>query len=113
MVAVAFVGLWGQLLGPTASARAGEGSPRGCGSWELVYSPNPLAEDILHDVSMVSATDVWAVGLAFDEFAPDRPLLEHWNGATWTDVLTTLPQDTALYGVDALATDDVWAVGQT
>jgi hypothetical protein len=110
------LGMWaGQALGPVAIAQpatvgshAGTG---GCGSWTLVYSPNPLDEDTLHGVAAVSATDAWAVGHAFDEYGPDRPLIEHWDGAAWTEVATSLPESALLWDATALASDDAWAVG--
>jgi len=35
----------------------------------------------------------------------------HWDGATWTIVSTPAGSTAALYGVKAIATNDVWAVG--
>jgi hypothetical protein len=45
----------------------------------------------------------------------DQTLIEHWNGARWTVVPSPDPggssQDNDLWGVAAVATGDVWAVG--
>jgi len=108
--------MWaGQALGlPTIAQPAtlgSHGGTGGCGSWTLVYSANPLDEDVLHGVTAVSATDAWAVGHAFDEYGPDRPLIEHWDGTAWTEVVTSLPVDAILYDAAALASDDVWVIG--
>jgi hypothetical protein len=77
-----------------------------------VSSPNP--GNSFNDLSGVSATsvnDVWAVGLSSGPL--NTPLVEHWNGSTWTaTTAAVVPQhNTALSAVDALASNDVWAVG--
>jgi len=72
----------------------------------------------LTSVAALSADDVWAVG----GFAPvgsarSAPLIEHWNGRSWslqpTHALAglkgALPQ--TLTSVAALAPDDVWVLG--
>jgi hypothetical protein len=89
--------------------------------WGTVPSPNHgnLASALL-GVSAVSATDIWGVG----EYNPGVPptatgrrtLTEHWNGQTWTIVPSpnaTFPNVSAshLTSVDAVTTNNVWAVG--
>jgi hypothetical protein len=70
--------------------------------WSVI--PNtPLG--VLHGVSVVSSTDVWAVGDAYG-----RPLIMHWDGKSWTAIASTTT-GMSLSGVSARATDDVWAVG--
>ena len=72
----------------------------------------------LTSVAALAPDDVWAVG----DFAsvgpvPTAPLIEHWNGRSWslqpTDALTRLrtarPQ--TLTSVAELAPDDVWVLG--
>ena len=42
------------------------------------------------------------------------PLAEHWDGSAWTRIPTAPDADLGeLYGVAAVASDDVWAVGYT
>lgn len=61
----------------------------------------------------VAQSDVWIVGLYQDK-APAVPLAEHWNGKAWAVAEVPVgPWGVAahLTAVDALAADDVWAVG--
>jgi hypothetical protein len=91
-------------------------------TWSRVPSPNPLSgnsndQNWLTSVSAVAANDVWAVGRYgnHDGGPLDQTLIEHWNGARWTVVPSPDPggssQDNDLWGVAAVATGDVWAVG--
>lgn len=58
-------------------------------------------------VEAISSDDVWAVGSQ-----PSGALIEHWNGATWTQVVAPHPSGHAiLTDIDARAPDDIWAVG--
>jgi hypothetical protein len=84
--------------------------------WEIVATPNiSTTSEGLFDVSGVSSNDVWAVGhIGVD--MPGAPLILHWDGTSWTSALTASPNipenfPTRLYSVDALSSDDVWAVG--
>lgn len=87
-------------------------------AWSIVASPNMgSADNTLYSVSMVSATDAWAVGyytiLNASGGTVYKSLAEHWNGATWSVVAT--PNigsfSNVFYGVDAVSSNDVWAVG--
>lgn len=91
-------------------------------AWSQVKSPNPLSgndtdQNWLTSVSVVAANDVWAVGRYgnHDLSTPDQTLIVHWNGAHWTVVPSPDPGgssvDNDLWGVAAVASDDVWAVG--
>ncbi|HEX9989266.1 MAG TPA: S-layer homology domain-containing protein [Chloroflexia bacterium] len=71
----------------------------------------------LYSITALAANDVWAVGTRRGV----RPyigqgeifLAMHWNGAVWTamgDSFSSSEVD-RLYGVAAVSTDDVWAVG--
>jgi len=87
-------------------------------AWTEVPSPQPRREYYeysypLEDVSAASHSDVWAVGarvldngfgVVWDSLA------EHWNGSQWARVLE-LPLGQVLLGVDAVSSNDVWAVG--
>jgi len=62
----------------------------------------------------VADGDVWAVGTSFtqENTAPYYALIEHWDGVQWTIVAApTPPVFSQLFGVSAVGTDDVWAVG--
>lgn len=76
-------------------------------SWQVVPSPNPSDTfNVLYDVSVVSATDVWAVGET--SVTGVHLLVEHWNGRRWAVVAAP---DAHLDSISAVSGNDVWAVG--
>ncbi|HJQ73283.1 MAG TPA: hypothetical protein VJ814_00235 [Gaiellaceae bacterium] len=84
-------------------------------AWKRVPLPRPKGAEV---VELVSATaratdDVWAVGSWEARSAPLlRPLVEHWNGSSWSIVPT--PRFSVygrLIGVTALSPTNAWAVG--
>ena len=92
-------------------------------AWQVVPSPNPAPSpntlyNALLGVSAVASNDVWAVGGNPFNLAGDttRAILMHWNGATWQ--LFPAPPETAFWqntnrtAVKAIASNNVWAVGQ-
>jgi hypothetical protein len=83
--------------------------------WTIVPSPNVgLDDNHLLSVDVVSENDVWAVGYYLNEFGVAQTLAEHWNGTEWEIVPspnTTPLRDNELLSVQAVAADDVWAVG--
>jgi hypothetical protein len=105
-------------------------------SWSIVKSPDArnaatLGGDQLTALAAVSTDDIWAVGYigtqllswtseAQLEAAQVQTLMEHWNGTSWSIVNApdVAPRDgvepwDVLTSVDAISTDDVWAVGVT
>ena len=84
-------------------------------SWSVVPSPNPGDFDnFLYGVAAVSANDVWAVGYyAHVLYAPDRTLIEHWDGASWSVVPSPSSGfvNNDLFGITALSASDLWTVG--
>jgi hypothetical protein len=68
----------------------------------------------LTSTSAVSAADVWAVGRTTTPFGLVAPVVEHFDGTSWSVVNTApLAGDTAATnGVVALASNNVWVVGQ-
>jgi hypothetical protein len=95
--------------GPVAAATA---SP-----WQLLTTVNQQAKQTTNSqflgVSLASPTDGWAVGAFDGDNTVAHPLVEHWDGTTWT--LGHAPQpsglDAQLTGVDELSPSNVWAVG--
>jgi hypothetical protein len=73
--------------------------------WKVVAPPIVGG---LSDVATVSKSDVWAVG-SYGE--PDKPLIAHWNGHSWTLIEAPRGVHSSLSGVAALSAHDVWAVG--
>jgi hypothetical protein len=89
--------------------------------WHSVTAPNPgIHGSALQAVDAIAADDAWAGGFSCLSAAcgpnggfGSRTLLEHWDGHAWTAAPTPSP-GTALNeirAVDAVAPDDVWAVG--
>jgi hypothetical protein len=85
------------------------------GTWTVVPSPSPGAlQNILFGVSAISDTDVWAVGAEQDAGGLWHTLAEHWDGSAWSVVTAVDAGKTGnqFYAITALATDNVYAVGQ-
>jgi len=84
-------------------------------TWSVVATPNvgSLQNDFM-GVHAVSSTDVWAVGDSVADSGRYHTLAEHWDGGAWTVVPTPemVGKSSALFDVNALADNDVWAVGQ-
>jgi hypothetical protein len=65
-------------------------------------------------VAAIATNDVWAVGLS-GRGTIAVPLIEHWDGTTWTLVqspeVTGMGSGAVLNAVTAVGPNDVWAVG--
>jgi len=89
-------------------------SASGCGPWIVVHNPKLLAVDAnFYGVTAIASNDVWAVGYADPGVGPIPSLIEHWDGSTWSVVNNPNPGtiDDRFFGVRAMASNDVWAVG--
>ena len=85
-------------------------------AWSIVPSPNPgFQNDGLYAVTALGANNVWAVGYQVGGTGYAGTLAVHWDGSTWSAVPS--PNGAAghnyLWGVDARAPTDVWAVGSS
>jgi hypothetical protein len=87
-------------------------------NWNTVLSPNlGTGDNALRDVSVVpgsSGNDIWAAGDFHNTpGGPGRTLTLHYDGSSWNYVVS--PNQGAssnqLAGIDAIAANDVWAVG--
>ena len=99
-VLIATIGLW-VLLATVAAVPA----LAACPGWSVVASRNPQPSfDVLTDVSALSASG---------RGSNARPLIEHWDGMTWSVVPgpTTSTSFLGLNGVVAISPTNVWAVG--
>jgi len=81
--------------------------------WKVV--PNPtIVGRYLRAVSIQAGGDVWAVGFKYtNNYANTETLVEHWDGTAWAVVASPNPgrNNNSFSGVEAVAADDVWAVG--
>src|SRR6266446_3960065 len=85
-----------------------------CGTWSVMPSPSPGSNgNYFYGVSAVSSTDVWAVGGYGPAGGGALTLIEHWNGSQWSVIPSPNPSPDInyLYGVSAVSSTDVWAVG--
>ena len=83
--------------------------------WSPVATPNVgTASNALLGVAAISTSDVWAVGDSVNRSTDtEQTLIEQWNGTSWSVVPSpnTASDTNLLYGVAAVSTSDVWAVG--
>lgn len=103
---------------PVDSAKVPAPTQTACGAWNIVSSSlagGTRGDTSLEDVAVISADDAWAVGTQFS-LVPDRSrtLIEHWNGRSWslTDSPDSGSSNNSLFGIAAISTSDIWAVGQ-
>jgi hypothetical protein len=84
--------------------------------WSVIPSPSPGAlQNILYGVAAISNSDVWAVGAAEDAAGIWHTLTEHWNGSDWSVIDAVEAAGSSgnqFYAVKALASNNVYAVGQ-
>jgi hypothetical protein len=78
-------------------------------AWSRSPAPSPGESSHLSSVAAISPSDAWAVG--WSSWPLGIPLVLHWDGTRWSTVATPVPGST-LVAIDALSSDDVWAVGQ-
>jgi hypothetical protein len=100
----------------SAQALAAQPTPSS-NHWKIVPSPNAFSgNNQLNGVAGISAQDAWAVGsscCSARHFGLGT-LAEHWDGSAWTIAAGSVDTryfDEKLLGVAAVASNDVWAVG--
>jgi hypothetical protein len=92
---------------------AAAGGPTGLPAWGTEPSPNAGFErNAFAGVDALSTTDAWAVGHYHQGgFNHPRPLVQRWNGSTWSIVPPSWTEEGELFGVAAIAPNDAWMVG--
>lgn len=83
------------------------------GIWTQTTPPAPGQAAALAAVTALASTDVWAVGdyrTSATDPGTNTPLIVHWDGTTWTQVLQPLTSG-SLTSVAARNASDIWAVG--
>lgn len=84
-------------------------------SWSIVSGPTPNGSaDQLYSVTVISASNAWAVGYYSDSHLVQHTLIEHWNGRQWSIVSSPEPKgatENQLHSVTAASAINVWAVG--
>jgi hypothetical protein len=84
--------------------------------WKIVPSPSPDNQfNELRGVAALAANDVWAVGYrgGTKSTTPIETFVLHWDGSSWTQVASPNVSGGAnqLFGITAIAANDMWAVG--
>jgi hypothetical protein len=80
-------------------------------SWR-VPAAQPVRSPLLTDLEAISPADVWAVGEAQLPRRGAVPAAEHWDGGSWTwTPVPDIPSQDPIWGISAVRSDDVWAVG--
>jgi hypothetical protein len=75
-------------------------------------SPNRASVNQINSLAAPGANDVWAVGGVYTQTHNTFvPLIEHWDGAQWSQVSQPVTTSAQLKAVAAVNTSDVWAVG--
>ena len=88
-------------------------------AWSIVPSVTESVPNggYLSGLKCVGATDCWASGATTDDTGnASGILMEHWDGATWTDASASVPGSTApgmLAGISCVSAVQCWAVGST
>ncbi len=102
---------WGSPSAPLAEHWNGS-------SWTDVATPDPPGGGYFNSVAATSPSNAWAVGAVAPGGpgvpAATTPLIEHWNGKTWTiQNVQDPPHGGLLNSVAATSASDAWAVGWT
>jgi hypothetical protein len=84
--------------------------------WTAFNAPRILGDNtsILNGVVDLSPTEAWAVGIVNIGEANPGQVIEQWNGTQWSVYPGRVfnPGDQpSLYGMTAVAANDIWAVG--
>jgi hypothetical protein len=91
-------------------------------AWTRVPSPNPALgyggaeHNVINDVEVISANDVWAVGYSGidDGYGQYNTMTLHWDSTAWRIVPSPNHPSWShnyLSGVSAVSSNEVWAVG--
>jgi hypothetical protein len=82
-------------------------------TWTKVSTPNKGTVDTeLNGVRGTSASNVWAVGFYADSGLINHPLIEHYDGSSWTISSSPNQAGAELKGVGTSSSSNVWAVGK-
>lgn len=107
------------LIAGTAALAAvflGAGPALAAGGWNVAPAPPTGQDAYINGIAARTDTDAWAVGSVGQQSskAPSLPLIDHWNGAAWSQA--TPPSFPATNGihlgwVSSSSAADAWAVG--
>jgi hypothetical protein len=89
---------------------AGHAEP--ASGWNIVSSPatSDGGDDFLLGTACPNSQLCWAVGLDTPS-ASVYPILQEWNGASWSSAPSATVSNGGLFGVTCVSSSDCWAVG--
>jgi hypothetical protein len=99
------VGSVGTSAGPVATTMHWDGS-----EWSYNYT---AISGTLRGVTALASDDAWAVGYRWTGFPSTPSLIMHWTASGWAAVPSPNPGTgvSSFSAVDAISSDDIWAVG--
>jgi hypothetical protein len=85
-------------------------------AWSVATGPTfqPTDQPFLTGLTAISPTDMWATGWILTLIGCCQeafPIFEHFDGTSWTATIDESHLNSFMFGVSALASNDVWAVG--
>jgi hypothetical protein len=87
-------------------------------NWQVIpAAASSMSFNILSAVTAISNNDIWAVGNSFTQPSQIYPLVEHWDGNTWSTVSTSdlpasfVPTAISALNANAVTVDDIWIGG--
>lgn len=85
-------------------------------TWSIITNPNPNYDSELSGVVARSTDDIWSVGRYYDTVSLlYRPLIEHWDGTSWSGVPSANRPGAGDTELNAIArvpgASDLWSVG--
>ena len=87
----------------------------GGSSWTQVPAPDgtPNSVNVFYGLTALGPGDIWAVGYHEPPALGHQPLIEHWDGTTWTvvDSPSLVGDFNLLHEVSGTSSGDIWAVG--
>jgi hypothetical protein len=86
--------------------------------WTFFYAGgtgSPVGESCVQSISALSTNDVWAAGWINYSGNTSSTQIQHWDGTQWTAMQSPNvgTGSNQLYGIVALADNNVWAVGDS
>lgn len=81
--------------------------------WSIIPSPNVSGtHDYLTGVTAISASNIYAVGGSYTLDSAGKALIEHFDGQTWSIVLSSSPYTlSSLNAVQAASASNIYAAG--
>ena len=111
VLVAASVAWQGAMTAASAAPAQGSGRP----AWREVPGARLAPNNVLNGIAAVSGKLAWAVGIAgfsSDGKVPGRPVIERWNGRSWSVVRLPSTWPGGLGFVAASSARDAWALGQ-